>query len=148
MAKYTMFKDGLTFKTDPNTGELNEASVAVKVDTSSFIMLFLNSISCYVQLTGNQMRLLAIIWATSSYNPNGQLEGNLFTNSPLFKKQVREYGLDWTDSQINNEVSRLAKTELIKKVARGSYILNPLYFFKGTLADRTKLMMTIKNTGL
>lgn len=146
MAEYITVNDDDKLKINKDTGELEAAQKVVKVDTSAYVMFFLQTIPEFIKLTGNQMRLLSVIWYSSTYNPDGQLDGNLFTNGPLFKQQVRAYGLEWSDSQINNEVSRIVKSsDLLIKIARGSYILNPKYFFKGKLTDRTKLILTITN---
>ena len=37
----------------------------------------------------------------------------------------------------------MAKKGILIKECRGQYILNPLYFFKGTLGNRAKLQLNI-----
>ena len=42
-------------------------------------------------------------------------------------------------------VSKLAKKDILIKQCQGTYMLNPLYFFKGKLSDRTHLKLVIEN---
>ena len=65
--------------------------------------------------------------------------GNLFYNNKIFKEYVRSTGLNLTDLTINMYVSKLAKKDILIKQCQGTYMLNPLYFFKGKLSDRTRI---------
>ena len=77
------------------------------------------------------------IWKYSSLNSDNQ--GNLFYNTAVFKQYVRDYGLDMSDSAINLYVSQLTKAGFLIKKCRSMYLLNPNYFFKGRLSDRTRI---------
>ena len=78
-------------------------------------------------------------WILSSFNSRSNAEGNVVDNNPAFKENVRKLGYDLPDGSINNSISKLCKAGALIKRCKGSYMLNPTYFFKGTLTDRSKL---------
>lgn len=68
------------------------------------------------------------------------MPGNMITYNGVFKDQVmKRTGLK--EGTIKNSLSNLVKKEmLLKDKNKGVYYLNPKYFFKGKLGDRTKLI--------
>ena len=102
-----------------------------------FIMVFFSCYPNVFKLEGNQLKLLMCIWKYSSLNNDNQ--GNLFYNTAVLKQYVRDYGLDRSDSAINLYVSQLTKAGFLIKKCRSMYLLNPNYFFKGRLSDRTRI---------
>lgn len=48
-----------------------------------------------------------------------------------------------SSASIDNVFSKLSKEGFLIKKCRGAYLLNPKYFFKGTLSDRTKIEYNI-----
>lgn len=127
---------------DKNTGEIIEYKQVKKVSIDDFIMVFFNCFPEVFKLEGNALKVLMCMWKQSSYNKD-LAESNVFTNNYLFKEYVRSTGLNLTDGAINLYVTLIAKTGLIIKKCRGTYMLNPTYFFKGNLANRSKLQLNI-----
>ena len=122
---------------DKQTGELLKYNQVQKVTLDEFIMVFFSCYPNVFKLEGNQLKLLMCIWKYSSLNNDNQ--GNLFYNTAVFKQYVRDYGLDMSDSAINLYVSQLTKAGFLIKKCRSMYLLNPNYFFKGRLSDRTRI---------
>jgi hypothetical protein len=77
-------------------------------------------------------------WKASTYN-NVETEGNLVCNNKLLKDYIRQCGLDTTDGAIDVTIHKLAKENILIKKCKGTYMLNPKYFFKGRLAEKSKL---------
>jgi group I intron endonuclease len=66
--------------------------------------------------------------------------GNYFIhNGTGFKKACRENGLDISNASIDNAISALCKKGFLIKKFRGEYLLNPVYFFRGKLSNRSKV---------
>ena len=81
-------------------------------------------------------------WKYSSYNSTNYAEGNIVHNNPSFKEFCRQDGLVTSDANIDNAISTLCKKGLLIKRCKGEYILDPRYFFKGKLSDRSKIKYT------
>lgn len=128
---------------DITTGELTDLHITREVNTDDFIMLFLKSFPQMMDLTGNQLKLLIICWRSCTLNPNNTTEGNIVNNNPYFKNIVRESGLNLSDASINVEMSRLTKKGIIIKRGFGTYMLNPEYFFRGRISDRTNCILDL-----
>ncbi|MBO6232816.1 MAG: replication/maintenance protein RepL [Clostridia bacterium] len=123
-----------------DTGEVLGAIAITKTQKiEDFIIVFLKSLPILSDLDGNSMKVMQACWILSSFNSKQNCEGNVIDNNPAFKDSVRKLGYDVSDGCINNSISKLCKKEALIKRCRGSYMLNPTYFFKGTLTDRSKL---------
>ena len=142
--RFIKVNDGLHYKVNTETGELEEVFVNVAMDNKSWYMTYFSCFSAYIKLTGCQKDLLMALCILSNYSTSIP-EGNVFSNNKYLKNKIREMGLNWTDGQINNEISRLAKINMLQKLERGTYMLNPEYFWKGTMSDRTKLLLNVSN---
>lgn len=126
------------------TGEIVEFKQVKKVKQEDFILVFLTISDLISQLDGAEIKILIQCWKLSTFSTNVSTEGNLISNDPYFKNKIRESGLDFTDGAINLYISRLCKKDLLLRKGRGRYMLNPKYFFKGTMTDRSKLRMTLE----
>jgi hypothetical protein len=102
-------------------------------------MVFFSSCPRLMDLTGNHLKVLICCWKHSSYNPENEERGNILHNGPGFKSACRENGLDISNAAIDNAVSALCKKGFLIKKFRGEYLLNPQYFFKGRLSNRSKV---------
>lgn len=125
------------------TGEIVKG--VAKIHCSSiedFMMCFLSSIPQITRLKGNNIRVLMWCWRFSSFNPSIP-EANIITNDLAFKDNIRKAGGDLTDTVINKSIHTLYKEGMLLKRCKGSYFLNPTYFFRGTLSNRTKLLLNI-----
>lgn len=126
-----------------NTGEVVSGVSEVKCsDIDAFIMCFLKSIPEITNLDGNSIRVLLWCWKLSNFNINLPT-GNTISNNQVFRNSVRENGGDLTDSVITKAFHILAKKGLLIKQCKGQYTLNPEYFFKGTLSNRSSLKYTL-----
>ena len=125
------------------TGEIVSGVSTVKCDSiDDFIMCFLSSIKEVASLDGNSIRVLLFCWKFSSFNYNIP-EANIIVNDVDFKERLRLNGLNLSDASINNAINKLYKAGMLQKKCRGKYTLNPKYFFKGTLANRSKLQLNV-----
>ena len=126
---------------DNHTGELIEFRQTKKVSLDEFIQVFFSSYPELFRLKGLQLKILMCCWKHSTYNKENDTTGNIVHNNASFKQHCREEGLDLSDASIDNAISYLCKTGLLRKKCRGEYLLNPDYFFKGSLSQRTKIQM-------
>ena len=123
---------------DNHTGEIIEWKRTRVVSVDEFIMFFFASMPDLFKLKGLQLKVLMCCWKHSTYN-NVVEEGNIVSNNKLLKDYIRSCGLDITDSAIDVIIHNLAKANILIKKCKGTYMLNPLYFFKGRLAEKSKL---------
>ena len=128
---------------DRETGELLEYRRTRRVTMEEFIMIFFSSFPELFSLQGVHLKILMCCWKSSSYNEECESEGNILHNNATFKNFCRQNGLDISDAMIDNGVSTLCKKGLLIKKCRGEYLLNPEYFFKGRLSDRSRLQLNI-----
>lgn len=126
---------------DNHTGELLEYKQTRKLSLEEFIMVFFSSYPELFKLKGLQLKILMCCWKHSTYNKENDLSGNIVHNNASFKVNCRKEGLDISDASIDNNISALCKAGLLIKKCRGEYLLNPDYFFKGSLSQRTKVLM-------
>lgn len=126
-----------------STGEIVSAVADIKCSTiDEFIMCFMSSIPQVVQLDGNTIRVLMWCWKFSSFNPSIP-EANTITNDKAFKERIRKEGGDMSDATIDKAIHTLYKKEMLLRRCKGSYFLNPDYFFRGTLSNKAKLQCNI-----
>ena len=142
MKKYVTEKSENYALLDKQTGEILDYSIAKKVSLDEFIMVFFAGCPELMDLTGNHLKVLICCWKHSSYNPNNEESGNIVHNSPSFKEACRENGLDVSNAVIDNAISALCKKGFLIKRCRGEYLLNPEYFFKGSLSSRSKIRLS------
>lgn len=128
---------------DNNTGEILDYRKTRKVSIEDFMMVYLASYSDMLKLTGMQMKVLMCCWRYSAFNDRNCNSGNLIYNNGLFKENCKRDGLNTSDAVINNAISQLEKYGFLLKKCKGTYLLNPKYFFKGTISDRTKLQYNL-----
>lgn len=132
---------------DQATGEITNIHVVEtvrqvkKLSTyDEFIMVYLNDISSFINLdNATQMKIMALIWRDVPMNNGTTNEGNIIT---ILKEDKEKWAgeINVSLGTVNNAISALLKKHLIYAVSRSRYKLNPLFFFKGKLADRSKLL--------
>ena len=123
---------------DNHTGEILKWKRTRIVSVDEFIMFFFASMPDLFKLKGLQLKVLMCCWKCSTYN-DVESEGNLVTNNKLLKDYIRSCGLDISDSAIDVIIHYLAKSNILIKKCKGTYMLNPEYFFRGKLAEKSKL---------
>lgn len=124
---------------DKHTGELTELKQTRTVTLDEFIMIFFAGCPDLLALKGIHLKILICCWKYSSYNSDNEKEGNIVYNNSMFKEKCREFGLKAPEASIDNAFSYLSKNGYLIKKCRGMYLLNPKYFFKGRLSDRSKI---------
>jgi len=139
MEKYITESSGTFSLLDNFTGEILEYKEVKKVSIDEFIMVFFTSCPELMKLSGVQLKVLICCWKSSSYNPMHEEEGNIVYNNPSFKELCRREGINVPNGSIDNAISDLCKKGMLLKKCRGEYLLNPRYFFKGTLSNRSKI---------
>lgn len=144
MKKYfNITRDGYSIL-DENTGELLEYKQVKHVTQEEFIMVFLLTVPEFIKLPGNMMRLLVVLWKLSTFNSRGEADGNVVYNDISTKEAIRALGLNLADKTIDFYFSQLStQTDFLIKKNRGRFILNPKYFFKGTIIDAAKMQLLI-----
>lgn len=128
---------------DMHTGEILEYRKARKVSVDEFMMVYLSSYSEVLKLTGMQMKVLWCCWRYSTFNDKNCSMGNIVHNDSFFKENCKKDGLNTSDAVINNAFSYLVKQGFLIKKCKGTYLLNPKYFFKGTVSDRSKIQYNL-----
>lgn len=124
---------------DNHTSEVLEFRQTKKITLDEFIMVFFAGCPELLRLKGIHLKVLICCWKFSSYNPENEVEGNLVHNDVMFKEQCKSFGLDAHDASIDNSISYLSKQGYLIKKCRGVYLMNPKYFFKGSLSSRSKI---------
>lgn len=127
---------------DLHTGEVLSYKQTIKVSIKDFIMLFFASIPEIMKLESQKLKVLAVCWMASEYGNSEK--GNVVHNNTTFKEKVREYAPSMTDAAIDVAFSYLVKHGMLCRICKGEYELNPQFFFKGKLNDRSKLMLKIE----
>lgn len=144
--KYINVIDEDHVKVNQKTGEIEELKKHIKIDQEKFIMVFLNAIPEIANnLERNEMRLLMYIWRVSHCDIDSNDEGNIIENNARTKNRIRECGCDMKDNAINVYFTRLAKKDFLLKRGKGTYMLNPKYFYKGSLSSRSHLLFTLES---
>ena len=126
-------------------GEILSAKITTlkKVTAEQFCQIYLQDNEEFFTLTKSESNLLSVCWLMSTYYEDKDLKypGNRITCNKQFKNIVNEKtGL--AESTIRNSLVSLVKKEMLIKDSeyKGVYYLNPKYFFKGKISDRTKLI--------
>ena len=121
------------------TGEEISSGITETIvsNVDEFMMFFLNGLKVYNGTLDSCTVVLFCCWKYST--PNTGM-GNLITNDAVFKEQIRLEGFKMSDGTVNNCITQLVNKELLIRKNRGRYMLNPKYFFKGKITERTRLV--------
>lgn len=122
---------------DRNTGDLLDYNQTMRVPVEKFIMVFFASYPEIMQLEGQKVKILMICWLKSTFSEENK--ANRIVNNKDFKETVRSYMPKVSDSTIDLAFSTFVKRGLLIRVCKGLYELNPSYFFRGKLSDRTHI---------
>ena len=124
---------------DNHTGEILKYKQTRKITIDEFIMVFFNSYPELFRLSGNEIKVLMCCWKKSSYDPFDETEGNVMHNNGMFKAYCNSQGLGLSKATIDNIICKLSRKGLLICRCKGEYMLNPEYFFKGKLSNRSKI---------
>lgn len=123
-----------------------EQTIVKKISAEEFTQVYLRDNEEFYSLSKAESNVLSICWLLSIYysDESFNLPGNKVTFDKSFKTIVeKKTGLK--SSTIYNTMASLVKKEMLlkNKDEKGTYYLNPKYFFKGRLTDRTKLVKKV-----
>lgn len=140
---FTTVESKLVSKVENATGEILEAEKKIICkDIDEFGMLFLKTLDVSGGLTGTDMNVLLCAWF---YSSKTDVLGNIFANTKDFKAYIRLRYRNISDSSVNNSISKLKKKGLLLKgEGKACYRINPEYFWKGSLRDRSKAIVSIE----
>jgi len=147
MAKGTKVYQEINNVTDMDTGEVKviENTIVRRVNQDQFVQIYLEDLSGLLSIsTGNESKLLAIIWKHCEWNAENSGIGNKIVIVKPFKDEWAKE-LEIGTQAVNNIISGLVKKNLLIKKDRSVYYLNPKYFFKGFSKDRIKAIRTVLN---
>ena len=75
-------------------------------------------------------------------------DGNTLYNFKDFKDKCRQLiDNELSDKAINMYVSRLATMQILIRKSRGEFVLNPRYFVKGQMTQKTRLQLVVEYEG-
>jgi len=117
-----------------------------KCSAEEFCQLYLKDNAEFYQLSQAEHCVLAVCMYLSTYydKKKSTLIGNVVNCNSLFIDEAKKRtGLK--ESTIRNSIVSLSKKNMIIKDSkhRGVYFLNPEYFFKGSISDRTTVIKNI-----
>lgn len=122
-------------------GEIISAEITTtkKVTAEEFVQVYLKDNEQFFDLSKPEYSTLSMLWLKSDYYKEDNYPGNKI----VVNKQIKDEIIVKTklaESTIKNALSSLVKKDIILKddKYKGVYYLNPKYFFKGKVTDRTK----------
>lgn len=125
---------------DEATGEINDLYIKRKVDINEFVMMFLLTIDeVNNNLSGNEIKVLLAAVRSSKPNIDDNNKSTFITCSLEFKSLIK--GIK--PQNVSKYLKKITELGFIIRKTRSEYELNPLYFFRGTLTQRTKCLMNI-----
>ena len=126
----------LTGELISSTSEVSSITTKCK-NVDEFIQVYLEDISGLLGITTKgEYHVLVYAWKYAPYSD--EANGNIVHFNKMLKDKIID-GTGLTDGSIKNILTKLVKKDLlIKTNYKSMYYLNPKYFFKGKLSDRTK----------
>jgi len=130
---------------DSETGELlsekTTSTVVKTVKYSEFIQVYLDDLTKLLNINKiSVIKVLMCIWQRCE--SKGNEHGNTIHLIKSDKLKIsNDTGLSL--GTVNNCVAELNNRGILVKKDRGVYILNPQYFFKGSLKDRVKAVQLV-----
>lgn len=126
-------------------GEIISADIKTirQVNAEEFCQIYLQDNAEFFKLSKSESNVLAVCWYTSNYYQDSEfaLPGNKVSLDEQLKDIIHaKTGL--VHGTIKNAINSLVKKGMLLKDPKykSIYYLNPKYFFKGKLSDRTKLI--------
>ena len=116
------------------------------VSAEQFCQVYLRDNEEFYKLSKAESNVLAVLWYTSNYyeDKDMALPGNKISLDEELRDRIKSK-TKLADSSIRNAVSSLVKKKMLLKDNRYKcvYYLNPEFFFKGKITDRTKIIRNI-----
>ena len=129
-------------------GEIISADIKTykTIKAEQFCQIYLKDNEEFYQLTKAESNVLAVLWYTSNYYEDDDLE--LPGNKVSLDEQLRDTIKRKTKlsaGTIRNTIVSLTKKKMLLKDSRFKcvYYLNPEFFFKGKINNRTQIIRNI-----
>lgn len=129
-------------------GEIVSAEIKMvkMVSAEQFCQVYLKDNEEFYKLSKAEANVLSVLWYTSNYYEDKDiaLPGNKISLDEQLRDVIKaKTGL--ASGTIKNTVGSLVKKKMLLKDNRYKcvYYLNPEYFFKGKITDRTKIIRNI-----
>mgnify|MGYP001110011679 CR=1 FL=1 len=129
-----LIRDTVTEKVDHTTGEICETTREQIIQIPNeppFVKLYIEDLRCLHRLPPKSSALLYELVKRVDY------EGMVGLTT-MIKKTIAET-LSTSVASIDNQLSKLIMTNIILRIGRGTYMLNPSLFAKGQWKDVRKL---------
>lgn len=122
-------------------GESITTKIVKKINKADdFVQVYLEDIAAMFKITKySELKVLMAIWKHASFNPQDEAKGNEIYLVKTLKTKIAEE-LDLAYSSVDNAVKSLERQDMLIRIGRATYILNPKYFFKGYLKDRVNVV--------
>ena len=129
-------------------GEILSAEVKTikTVSAEQFCQIYLRDNEEFYKLFKAQSNVLAVLWYTSNYyeDKDRALPGNKISLDEELRDTIK-IKTNLAAGTIRNTITSLVKKRMLLKDSRykAVYYLNPEYFFKGKISDRTQIIKNI-----
>lgn len=129
-------------------GEIISAQIKTirTIKAEQFCQVYLQDNEEFFKLSKSESNVLAVLWYTSNYyeDKDISLPGNKISLDEQLRDVIKKKtGL--ASGTIKNTITSLVTKKMILKDTRykSVYYLNPEYFFKGKISDRTNIIKNI-----
>ena len=129
-------------------GEILSAEVKTikTVSAEQFCQIYLRDNEEFYKLSKAESNVLAVLWYTSNYyeDKHRALPGNKISLDEELRDTIK-IKTNLAAGTIRNTITSLVKKKMLLKDSRykAVYYLNPEYFFKGKISDRTQIIKNI-----
>lgn len=129
-------------------GEILSAEVKTikTVSAEQFCQIYLRDNEEFYKLSKAESNVLAVLWYTSNYyeDKDRALQGNKISLDEELRDTIK-IKTNLAAGTIRNTITSLVKKKMLLKDSRykAVYYLNPEYFFKGKISDRTQIIKNI-----
>lgn len=129
-------------------GEILSAEVKTikTVSAEQFCQIYLRNNEEFYKLSKAESNVLAVLWYTSNYyeDKDRALPGNKISLDEELRDTIK-IKTNLAAGTIRNTITSLVKKKMLLKDSRykAVYYLNPEYFFKGKISDRTQIIKNI-----
>ena len=129
-------------------GEILSAEVKTikTVSAEQFCQIYLRDTEEFYKLSKAESNVLAVLWYTSNYyeDKDRALPGNKISLDEELRDTIK-IKTNLAAGTIRNTITSLVKKKMLLKDSRykAVYYLNPEYFFKGKISDRTQIIKNI-----
>ena len=129
-------------------GEILSAEVKTikTVSAEQFCQIYLRDNEEFYKLSKAESNVLAVLWYTSNYyeDKDRALPGNKISLDEELRDTIK-IKTNLAAGTIRNTITSLVKKRMLLKDSRykAVYYLNPEYFFKGKISNRTQIIKNI-----